>query len=294
MNAAQTTLAILYADIRDSVRLYERVGDAEAHRLARRSMQLMVDITLRHDGIVIRTQGDGVMSIFPSAATACDVACEMQTAHRSGPVSIKVGFNYGRVIEGSGDVYGDAVNLAARVTGLARSGEILTTAETVAALSLEQRLSARLLDHKTVKGKSEPVRIYSLLNEEECQAATTFGQVPDGLNLPPRMTLTLEHRGNRIDMQGPAPPLVLGRSAQCRLVVNNDLASRRHAIIEPKRDHFVITDQSTNGTFVVTQNGEQLFLKRESTRLIGSGVISLGSEPDDKTEDVIGYSQCSD
>ena len=67
-------LAILYADICDSVRLYEHLGDAEAHRLAERSMQTMVEITQQYGGTLIRTQGDGVMSTLPSAKAACYAA----------------------------------------------------------------------------------------------------------------------------------------------------------------------------------------------------------------------------
>ena len=131
-------LAILYADICDSVRLYERLGDTEAHRLAERSMQTMVEITQRFGGTLIRTQGDGVMSTLPSAAAACYAARSMQQAHQSGPVGIGIGFNYGAVIQSDGDVYGDAVNLAARVSALARSGEILTTEETLGSLAVAE------------------------------------------------------------------------------------------------------------------------------------------------------------
>jgi class 3 adenylate cyclase len=182
-------LSILYADMCDSVRLYERLGDAEGHRLAEYCMGMLVQITEQLGGALIRTQGDGIMSTFPDAVTACRAARAMQEAHRCGPVSIKVGFNQGAVIHGGGDVYGDAVNLAARV---------------------------------------------------------------------------------------------MGRSQECQLAVESDFASRRHAVIESRRDHFVLTDQSTNGTYLITRDGEQVYLKRESARLIGSGTISLGVRPQEE------------
>ncbi len=289
MSNQQISLAILYADICDSVRLYDRVGDTEAHRLAETSMGLMVSITEQLGGTIIRTQGDGVMATFPSAAKACEAARDMQEAHANGPVTIKVGFNYGPVIPDSGDVYGDAVNMAARVMGLARAGEILTTEQVLPELGPEQAKSARLLDQTTVKGKSVPIQIFSLMFEDDEQATQLFGRPSDRQHLIRNASLALEHHEQRILLTSPAPPLVLGRSDQCQMVVNNDLASRRHAFIEPKRDHFILTDQSTNGTYVSTQEGETFFLKRESARLVGSGVISLGYRPEEDSENLVRY-----
>lgn len=283
MSLQQISLSILYADICDSVRLYEKLGDAAAHRLAENCMRLLVEITGRHGGTVIRTQGDGVMSTFPTAGSACDAAQEMQGAHVSGPVFIKVGFNHGAVIPDAGDVYGDAVNLAARVIGLARAGETLTTQETVQHLKPEQRLCARMLDRATVKGKSEPVNIYALVDEADTQATVVSGHHTPGQSDARRKALGLEYRGRKLNLESLKSPMFMGRGDQCQLVVESEFASRMHAFIESKKDYFVLTDQSTNGTFLVSAEGERMYLKRESIRLPGSGVISLGirAEADD-------------
>ncbi len=290
MTEAETKhLTILYADICDSVGLYERVGDTRAHQLAQESMSRMAEITRRQGGTVIRTQGDGVMTTFPSAAQACVAAREMQDAHADGMISIKVGFNSGDVIPEGGDVYGDAVNMAARVMSLARAGEILTTEDTVAELGDELCQSARPFDQTTVKGRSSPIGIYSLVFEEDEQATQLFGQMTNSLPLAGKASLILKHQDQQLELSSPAPPLHLGRSTDCQLVVNNDLASRRHCYIEPKRDHFMVIDQSTNGTYVTTAKGETLFLKRESARLVGSGVITLGYRPEEDSQNLVHY-----
>jgi len=289
MTQPANSLAILYADICDSMRLYGRLGDREALRLVEGSMQAMVEITQRFGGTLIRTQGDGVMSTLPSAAAACEAAQAMQREHEQGQVAIKVGFNYGAVISSGGDVYGDAVNIAARVSALARSGEILTTEETVVHLAPEQRLGARLLDQTTVKGKSEPLRIYSLVNEKDGQTTLMLTRDNQHTASSTLATLVLEHGERRIQLQSLAPPLTMGRGSECQLQVNDDLVSRRHAVIEPKRDHFVITDLSTNGTYLITGNGERIFLKRESARMVGSGGIWLGRRPDEDGSGMIRY-----
>lgn len=289
MNQPPISLAILYADICDSVRLYDRVGDAEAHRLAEVSMGQMTQVTERLNGTVIRTQGDGIMATFPSAVQACEAAREMQEAHAMGPVTIKVGFNFGTVIPGGGDVYGDAVNMAARIMGLARAGEILTTEQTLPELAPEQRRSAQLLDQTTVKGKSMPIQIYTLVFEEDELSTRMYGRTNNRMPVIQDASLSLEYRGQQLLLKSPAAPLVLGRSTDCQLIISHDLASRRHAIIEPKRDHFILTDQSTNGTYVSPNDSETFFLKRDSARLVGKGVISLGYRPEEDSENLVRY-----
>ncbi len=276
MSGQTIYISTLYADICDSVRLYENVGDAEAHRLADRCMQTLVQITHRHSGTVIRTQGDGVMSTFPSAAEACDAAWEMQDAHESGPVHIKVGFNHGAAIPKDGDVYGDSVNLAARVMGLARAGEILTTWETVQELTQAQRFTARMLDRTMLKGKSEPVSIYSLVNQADAQATMVTGTRSVGEIRASGGALGLEYRGAEQVLESRAPRLTIGRADNCQLVVASEYASRVHGYIESKNDGFIYTDQSTNGTYLRSADGKDTYLKRESLRLLGSGTLSLG------------------
>ena len=81
----------------------------------------------------------------------------------------------------------------------------------------------------------------------------------------------------------------MGREDQCDLVVEGDLVSRRHATIEVKDDRYTLTDQSSNGTFVVLADDRRLCLKREHVQLVGSGQISLGQSPDDNEGDLIGF-----
>ena len=276
-------LGILYADVCNSVRLYERLGDEEAHRLIHDCLDKLVEITGQYSGTVIRTQGDGVMSVFETADQTFDAARQMQQTYRDGHITITAGFNFGTVIADGGDVYGDAVNLAARVAALARPGEILLTGETVRELSENLKDWVRLFDTTTVRGRSRPVEIFSVRSQSS-DHQTTF--VPtSNKNRANRARqpglLTLQH-GSRIYRIGEGTPsLVLGRDERCDLVVKSYFASRRHAVIEMSRDRFVLTDQSSNGTFVAPDNGHEIFLKRESVPLLGDGTISLGAAPSD-------------
>ena len=281
MGEPTQNLGILYADVCNSVRLYEVLGDEEAHRLIHDCLHGLVGITKQYNGTVIRTQGDGVMSVFDSADQTFDAARQMQETYRDGHITITAGFNYGSVIADGGDVYGDAVNLAARVAALARPGEILLTGETVRELSPNLKETVRLFDTTTVRGRSRPVEIFTVRAAPDQQTTYVPASAPKTAQARHAGQLTLRH-GKRVYQVGEGvPTLVMGRDERCDLVVKSYFASRRHAVIEMSRDRFVLTDQSSNGTFVAPENGHEIFLKRESVPLLGDGTISLGAAPSD-------------
>ena len=77
-------------------------------------------------------------------------------------------------------------------------------------------------------------------------------------------------------MEGERQSVRMGRSEDNDLVVKGTLISRLHCRVEMTRDKFMLIDQSTNGTFIVTRQGEELFVRRDSIQLTGEGVIGLG------------------
>ena len=277
--APSPILAILFADICGSVRLYELKGDAEAQRLTAWSIRTMVETTRLAGGRLIGTRGDGVMSTFPTANAAYEAALDMQRAHCGAPISIKVGIGIGPVIEEDGEIFGDAANTAARITALARSGEILMTEETVNLLDTHHLTSTRLFDTTTVRGKSRPVGIYRAIVEEATQA--TLSAPSRGLEPAHArqhiLLLSCAAGQIRVDREGQA--VIMGRDERCDLVVDGPYASRRHAVVQAKRDRFVLIDESINGTFVVNQNNEVAFLRRDALTLHGQGLILFGGEP---------------
>jgi len=133
------TLAILFADIGGSTALYERVGDAEAHRQVANSLSMMREAIVSNRGTLLRTVGDSSLASFECCDDAWLAAREMQVQHASGTLSVRIGFHLGSVIPDGGDVYGNAVNIAARISSFARTGEIATTEEAVNTLSAEHQ-----------------------------------------------------------------------------------------------------------------------------------------------------------
>ena len=130
-------LTIFFADIANSTRLYQDEGDVVAHRLITDCLVSLRQSVELYKGTLLRTVGDAVLASFHSSDDAMLAAIESQRLRKSSPLSIRIGFHAGEVIPDSGDVYGNAVNVAARVAGFANANEIFTTADSVRQLSPE-------------------------------------------------------------------------------------------------------------------------------------------------------------
>lgn len=270
-------LAVLFADIDGSTKLYETHGDETAHRLTAQCLTLLDAQAGLAGGRVVKTSGDGVMCVFATPDAAFRAATLMRDAQKRSPVSIHAGFHFGPVIEYDGDFYGDTVNLASRVTDLAKAGEILVTEDTVVRLSPGLRAATRWLDKASVKGKKEPVGVYMVITEEENMTVIRAPLVAAESDV---LSLALRYRDKSFSLKDPMPEFVLGRQDICDLVIDSSYASRRHATIQAVRGKVFLKDHSTNGTYVRSTEGEVVFVKREMVQLSGSGAIFLGREPE--------------
>ena len=270
-------LAVLFADIDGSTKLYETHGDETAHRLTAQCLTLLDTQAGLAGGRTVKTSGDGVMCVFATPDAAFRAATLMRDAQKRTPVSIHAGFHFGPVIEDDGDFYGDTVNLAARITDLAKAGEILVTEDTVVRLSPALRAATRWLDKTSVKGKKEPVGVYMVVTEEENVTVIRSPLVAAESNI---LRLDLHYRDQSVTLEEPMPEFILGRDPGCDLVIDSSYASRRHATIQAVRGKVFLKDHSTNGTYVRNTSGEVVFVKREMVQLSGSGMIFLGREPE--------------
>ena len=94
---------------------------------------------------------------------------------------------------------------------------------------------------------------------------------------------------NEHDACGVAFVATLTGQASNDIVVKGNLISRLHARVEASRDRFTLIDESTNGTFVQTSDGEEIFVRRDNTLLTGAGVIGLGRVAQPNTPLAIHY-----
>lgn len=285
MQAGGRNLAIVFIDICDSTGIFERQGDLRARSLIEAFLIDCAAALETDGGRVVKTLGDGLMCTFAGAESALAGARAVQKMAKGGDLHVRIGFHVGPVIESDSDVFGDAVNVAARVSSVAKADETLFTEAVVESLPAGIRISTRFLQEMMLKGRSEPTKIYGLVPLEAegtliLQGAHRVSQA--------KRHLSLYYRQQRLEVSG-VEKLWIGRDSQCDLVVEGDLVSRRHATIEAQDDRYTLTDQSTNGTFVALADDRRLCLKRETFQLVGSGQISLGRSPDDKEAELIGF-----
>lgn len=293
MEQSPVSLAILFADISGSTRLYEVLGDVHARERTSHCLSILTEVIQRHGGTVIKTIGDEVMCTFPGADAAVQAACAMQESVAAKVVpgetalDIRVGLHYGPALVELGDVFGDAVNVAARIVALAKARQILTTRQTVEALSPLLRAGTRYTDRAPVKGKQEEIDVYEVIWREEDLTRMEGYQIPLADS---QARLQLRFREQEIEASHSRPVVTIGRDQQNDIIVLDTLASRMHARIEYRRGKFVLLDQSTNGTYVLTEEGEKAYLRREELTLRGAGVISLGRAVDADSPEAIHFS----
>jgi adenylate cyclase len=285
--------AILFADIVGSTRLYETLGDTHAKGLIDECIGTMRDVVERYGGRVVKTIGDEVMCVLPNADSACLAATDMQLkissmAESSGVKrAIRAGFHAGPVIEDDNDVFGDSVNIAARMAGLAKAMQIITTQATVQQLSLLLQSSTRRIAALTIKGKGDDIDVCEVI----WQAGDELTMATPSINRQSAASrLSLAYAGTEMVLEQTSPGIVLGRDPACQIVVTDRMASRQHARIERRRGKFFLIDQSTNGTFVTFEGEEEIALRREELMLRGKGLIAFGRQAGEATQDVATFS----
>lgn len=290
-------LAILFADVVGSTRLFEALGDLRARDMIATCIEVMRTATEQHNGTVIKTMGDEVMSTFPSADEALNAAAQMQQQiaghadlrNDGHPVAIRIGCHFGPVVLENRDVFGATVHTANRMTSQAKAGQIVTTASTVDQLAPAWRASVRQIDVATLKGQGNEITLYEVL-----------WQIEDVTSMVPAISMRSREakRGLRLRLWAQDSEVVLddhkanaamGRAEDNDIVVKGNLISRIHARIELSRNKFVLIDQSTNGTFVQNANGEESFVRRDSMQIKGEGMIGLGRMPEPNSPQTIRF-----
>ena len=272
--------AVLFADVSGSTKLYETAGNAVAHAAVESCLDIMRRRTLAAKGRVIKTIGDEVMSAFSSADHAADAAIEMQLAIAALPpvgsttLGIRIGFNYGPVVEREGDVFGDAVNLASRLASVATKGQIITARDTVVLMSPMLKACTRAITTIQVKGKAQEIQVYELLWQQSEDTTTLASH--KSVFKPRNATLRLRMHDIEMVLSADRPSLAMGRDQSADLVIKERMASRAHGKIERRLDKFILTDHSANGTFVTIEGDKEIVLRREEFTLRGHGWIAFG------------------
>lgn len=272
-------LTVLFADICRSTDLFDKLGDQLALDLIMEALQLVRNIATENHGNVISATGDEVMCTFSVAEDALITAKQIHlmlrdsTSLQKHHIMMRVGINSGTAIRASNSVYGDTVNIAARLAQQAKANQSLVSSATIATVSEKFSDQFRLVDQINMQGKPGAIEVHELLETGDKEQVTEVSSTGEITKRSFLMTASYQTRNMRF-----TPMLVrfvFGRNMTCNQVIDHPTISREHAEFIYRNGRFVLRDFSTNGS-VVIQNHNIEQLRRSSTVLKGEGKIYLG------------------
>lgn len=285
------TRTVVFADVVGSTGLYKSLGDTAAARLMTQVTQAVGETIEQHRGQVVKTLGDGLLAVFDDNAAAVQACCEAQRrlaswSHDSTtPVTVplKIGLSRGPVVLTPGDCFGDAVNAAARLSGSAGGGQILLGEAVIEGLPLELQARLRSLGSIFLRGYEQPVPVQQIEWDAGWQNSQTMPHLPTVISSSTQR-LVLSWLDVHQEMPAAQGAMHIGRTQAAEFVVNDIRVSRQHARIEWRGSYFMLTDLSSNGTWVrYAGQDNALALRRNECVLHGQGEICLGAKPTDPT-----------
>jgi adenylate cyclase len=283
--------AVLFADVCRSMNMTERLGDQAAQAVIDQLLGMAIASVKACGGHVVKTINDEILAVLPTADAAARAACELMRkvdlCEPQGGIApgMHVGFHAGTFIELEGDIFGDAVNIASRLTGYAASGQILTTTLSAGGISPLVRRAMRRLGSLDIRGRQEEMEVEEIAWQDNDEADTTvtaaLHRISPGANS--RLVLRLGLREWTVGPQ--ARHLAIGRDPCADIVIGATQASRNHGVIEYRNGGFFYADKSLNGSFVTFGDSGESLVQRSQVSLSGQGVICFGhsaSEPGER------------
>ena len=291
MRRSNLKAAVLLADVVGSTSLYESIGDAAALSQITDCLDTIRAIIRANGGEFIHSKGDDILCIFVDPGAALAVASQILSSPR-GAISIRTGLHFGQIIRARHDIFGDVVNLTARLAAIANPGEVLASQSLVDVLSPRDKQRLALLDKMTFKGKSEPCNIFILLDEDRTfNTEISFRNAgkSQAQDAPTRTVSVTLRYNDQTKSCGNNENLTIGRSDDCDLVVQRQWVSRHHATITIANGRVRLAERSSSGTFISTHSGHEVLVRREDVLLLGSGVISPGVQRTNSDAQLIHY-----
>jgi adenylate cyclase len=289
--SAKTT--VVFADLTGSTGVFETLGNEAATQTITALTHWIGEVCKDHGGRVVKTMGDGVLALFPAADGALGAVVRLQREHARRQVQrspahrmqLQVGLACGDIVEVDGDCYGDAVNVASRLSDLSGARQIWATESVTAQLPLPPPgVHFHSLGLVPIRGKAQEHRLVRIEWEENASTdMMTLAGLPthspaSGARGAPQGGIELRFLDLVQEFGGDELPVHMGRAREAEFVVQDPRVSRLHARIEWRNNSFVLADLSSFGTCVRFQGAPtELKLRREDCVLHDSGEIALGA-----------------
>ena len=290
---------VVFADLVGSTSLFERLGDETASRFVTQLTGALSQVFEQHNGRVVKLLGDGLFVVFSleSDALAACIAIQKRLLDkpiRPGgvgvPVQMQMGIESGEVVEIAGDCFGDTVNSAARLADLAGADQILTTQNVFDQVSQVQQQSLRSIGPMYLRGKAQENHLYRV----EWRTGQDDEATMMGVSMAARSSATwleISAQGKTVRLDPGIGKISIGRATDAALTLNDRRVSRTHATIEWSAGQFVLSDNSSFGTWVyLGAQPEPMILRRTKCFLVGAGQFVLGCDRAEEDAPLIDFS----
>ncbi|MGE0099477.1 MAG: FHA domain-containing protein [Hydrogenophaga sp.] len=283
-------LTIAFVDLTGSVSVFETLGNDRATKAVTKLTQWIGTIGVESGGKVVKMLGDGVLLSFSNNRNAVESMVQIQQEHAKRvaqwpnrlKLMMQIGMARGQVVVVDGDCFGDAVNVASRLSDLAGPEQIMATDTVIRKLGPRNGVRSRSLGPMRIKGRVEPCEVFRV--EWQPEMLSEFLTLPADLhalhNSAESMFGGIElawldstHAFNITDL-----PLKIGRVPEADFVVSDPRVSRMHASIDIRSGNYVLEDISSYGTWVRFAGGDNtISLRRQECLLHSDGEIAMGA-----------------
>ena len=295
---------VVFADLFGSTGVFESLGNAVATELVTGVTNWLAERFSASGGRVVKFLGDGVLVVFQNNVDAVVAVVEVQRKYQlrladapaSSYMPLRIGVACGEVEMVDDDCYGDAVNVAARLSELAGPHQIWVNLAAMQDSAQVLDVRSRLLGPINVRGRSEPISVYQIEWQEDVNSELLTIHAPMGADFN---AANRDALGGQIDLfwldthkvfRAFELPVHIGRIQQAEFAVSDPRVSRMHARLDWRNGSVMLVDVSTYGCWVrFAGGGSDLQLRRDECVLHGRGEIALGTPFSDVSAPVVSF-----
>lgn len=296
---------VVFADLFGSTAVFESLGNAKATESVTNITAWVAEKFSSNGGRVVKFLGDGVLAVFPDERDAIIAVVEMQRTYQqkltelplNAYMPLRIGVVRGDVEMVDDDCYGDAVNIAARLSELTGPHQIWVNDAAIENHPPMPGTRFRPLGPISIRGRAEPCIVFQVEWQEDVNS--DFFTVPAPVDSSFDANLS-DALGGQIELtwidncktfNAFELPIHIGRIRQVEFAVNDPRVSRTHARIDWRNGSVVLVDVSSFGCWVrFSGGGSDLLLRREECVLHGRGEIALGTPFSDLSAPIVNFS----
>lgn len=295
-------LTIAFVDLTGSVSVYETLGNDRAARAVTKLTQWVGSLAIEHGGQLVKMLGDGVLMSFANNRQAIECVSRIQQEHAQRVLQwpdrlkllMQIGLARGQVVVVDGDCFGDAVNVASRLSDLAGPEQILATDSVIRKLGARSGVRSRSLGPMRIKGRAEPCEVFRV--EWQTEMGSEFLTLPADLHAAAKQResvfggIELGWLDASLSFNLTDLPVRIGRAPEADFVVADPRVSRMHSTIDIRSGNYVLEDISSYGTWVrFAGNDHILSLRRQECLLHSDGEIAMGAPFTDYSTPTISF-----